>query len=450
MEMEVSPNRSLVANASRELGHAVQQIVARLLHDPERRAEHLGEAFIACEQLAREKPQDYEAARCEGSLESFLLPVVRASLGRDAGSHPSGGWLGLFVEVDGRPTRVEAEAWSGVDADALQTSRRALARAQSLAEAEGSRTLLRNLRWYRERLQHRTYDAIAESEARPRATIRTGVARARKFVLRVVHELENAQPAPLNGDAPPELEPLRQLWERQELKPLRRELERTRERYRQDPHWLNLAALVAQDRGERDEARRCYERALVFADAPPVRGRLLNNLGNLAEDEAHLDEARACWLRAHQLLPAAPAPVLNLLADAASTRSYASAQHYITTLGELLRSRRLTRQEETYVYRRLEENPKLAWLRSTDAWSAGPARWLARREARPQAPRVAVAIALALALLVGFSVVGGTSSPAPESEPNAAVRDAPIQLAGDSMGKDDPPPGPPPPPRLAG
>ena len=53
--------------------------------------------------------------------------------------------------------------------------------------------------------------------------MRTGVARAQKFLLRIVHELQHAQPAPLNGEAPRELEPLRRLWYEQDLESLARE-----------------------------------------------------------------------------------------------------------------------------------------------------------------------------------------------------------------------------------
>ena len=402
------------------LGRAVQAIVGQLFLEPERRSEHMGEAFLACEQAVRECPGEYRAALRSGRLQEFLLPAVRDSLKPESHNGTRGGWMGLFIGPDGRGIR--AEESSGVDLEALETSRQALRRAISLAESEGNETLLRNLRWYSERLEHRSYEAIAQREGRPKATIRTGVARARKFLLRVVHDLQQAQPAPLDGEAPSELAPLRRLWADQDVERLRIELERTRERFSDDPHWLNLAGLVAQDGGDREAARRIYERALVVADAPSVRGRVLNNLGNLAEDEARCGEARQYWLRAHQLLPRAPAPILNLLAAASVERSYASAQHFITTLGELLRAGKLSSEERMYVHRRLGENPKFNWLRATDAWRAGPARW------------VRVAIGLLLAFMIGFGFAGESLT-----GPDVSAlerRDAEPQLvAGDSMGK---------------
>jgi tetratricopeptide (TPR) repeat protein len=329
-------------------------------------------------------------------------------------------------------------------ADDLQLGQRAFARAVSLAEAKEDRTLLRNLAWYKARLEHKTYEAIAQSEGRVPATIRTGVARARKFVLKVVHELRHAQPAPLNGQGPEELEPLRELWVAQELAALRRELDRTEPEFGLDPHWLNLKALLLDSSDEREEAQRVYERALVFADAPSVRGRVLNNLGNLADDRGSPEEASGYWLRAHQLLPRAPAPLLNLLAAASQRCDYASAQHYTAVLGELLSSGHLRPDERSYAIRRLGEHPKLAWLRETEVWRLGPARWL-RSESSPRSSLRARTVALCGALLLSI-FVPLSSAPGAALDPAATAEESVLRTGteqsegrgktrgGDSMG----------------
>jgi len=362
------------------MAELARAVVSRLATSAERRAELLGEAFLACEQLRRDRPADFAQAAAQGQLTQWCLPLVRAALREgdpldETQSRARGGWMGTYVAPDGRSTASD-DAYTGADREALELGQRALARAVSRAKQEGNTTLLRNLRWYKQRLEHRTYDAIAREEGRVPATVRTGVARARRFVLRIVHELQHAQPAPLSADAAPELEPLRQLWLDQELEALARELERTREQFGGDPHWLNLAALLAADRARRPEARELYERALVQADAAPIRARILNNLANLADDEGQLEEARLFWTRAHQLAPQAAAPLLNLLASASVERDYASAQHFVALLGELLSSGRLSETERGYALRRLGENPKFGWLRDTEAWRLGPARWL--------------------------------------------------------------------------
>ncbi|MBW2281322.1 MAG: hypothetical protein JRG82_11325 [Deltaproteobacteria bacterium] len=338
-------------------------------------------------------------------------------------------------------------------------------RALSIAREQGNSTTLRNLGWYADRLAHKSYEAIAAAERRVPATVRTGVARARKLVLRVVHELQHAQPAPLSGEAPAELDEVRQLWVRQELDTLEYELERTRSEFSLDPHWLNVAALLAADRGRHAQAAELYERGLVYADAPDVRGRLLNNLGNLVEDCGRADDARACWLRAHQLVPAAPAPLMNLLAAASHVQDYASAQHYLSEFAGLLNSDRLSDKERDYVHRRLADHPRLAWLRETDVWRTGPARWLRAwgRAARcaallfallaagllaafaqPGVARAAVAPATARVMDITWS---STSAPVAPPVLTAAKRggdsmgkprkafEAPMLLAGDSMGR---------------
>lgn len=425
---------------ARLLARAAESILARLFRSPEQRASHLGDAYLACERVLRERPAEFWAAAERGALDELLTPHVRAGLTADTSAASRGGWLGAFVRADGRA--VESDAPDATDLEALAVSRQALQRARSLAAAEGSPTLQRNLRWYEQRLEHRSYASIAEAEGKVPATVRTGVARARKFLLRVVHELQHAQPAPLSGDAPAEVEPLRRLWFEQDLDELARELERTREDHGDDPHWLNLAALLAADRGRHDDAVGLYERALVFADAPSVRGRVLNNLGNLVEDLDDPGAARVYWLRAHQLVPGAPAPLVNLLAAASDARDYPTAQHFIARLGELLSSGKLGDDERAYVLRRLREHPKLAWLRETDAWRLGPARWLQARPA-PGASRLLVACAaLLVSALALLPTSAGAYAPlelAGSGGASEVVRAAagPLLIAdgGDSMGK---------------
>lgn len=420
------------------LAGAARAIAGSLLRDPARRAAHLGEIFLACEQVAADRPEEFDQALERDALEPFLLPHVRQTLSREDADTPRGGWLGTYLGPDARS--IEDGHADTTDPDALELSRRALERAFATARAQGSRTALRNLGWYRERLAHKSYESIARAEGRVPATVRTGVARARKLVLRVVHELQHAQPAPLSGDAPAELGPLRQLWVRQELDALSAELERTRAGFSDDPHWLNVAALYAADRGRRQEAAELYERGLVYADAPDVRGRLLNNQGNLAEDCGREDEARACWLRAHQLVPFAPAPLMNLLVAASSAQDYPSAQHYLAELGDLLSSGRLDDDERSYVRRRLAEHPRLGWLRDTDAWRFGPARWLRSwgRTGARAARALAIVTASAFALLAQPALALASAPPVLSvaravSTPGLELSD--VKKGGDSMGK---------------
>ena len=431
-------------SGSEMLSDAAQAVAARLVQDPERRRERLGEIFLACQEVAEQAPDAFLRAQHAGTLETFLVTSVRDRLIRSDRQTFSGGWLGVYVDESGRA--LESSEEDNTDPEALETSRRALARAISLAQAEGNETLLRNLSWYEQRLSHRSYDAIAQAEGRVTATVRTGVARARKFVLRVVHELRHGQPAPLSGEAPLEVEPLRQLWFQQKLDELAAELERTREGNQDNPHWLNLAGLLAADRGQRAEAVSHYEHALVHADAPSVRGRVLNNFGNLYDDHGCREEARSCWLRAHQLAPHAPAPLLNLLASASRDEDYPSAQHYVAELADLLNSGRLTAGERSYLQRRLRENPKLAWLRETDLWSQGPARWL-RGNGRAQQTRTLRCAVLAVfgGLALGVALLWPLPATAAVTPRPTAITAVSAELpswlvakrrgGGDSMGK---------------
>ncbi len=424
-----------------ELGALAERVTARLIRDPARRAERLGEIFVLCEQALRTR----EVVRTDPAACERLAAWVRARLEREHRDPPRSGALGLQVGADARP--IEPEAGLTRDPAALELGRRALQRALSLASAGDDQTMLRNLRWYERRLAHVSYEAIARAEQRAAATVRTGVARARKFVLRVVHDLQHGQPAPLDAGGSSPLERLRELWFRQDLEGLGRALDATREALGDDPGWLNLRGLWLADRGLRDDALACYERGLLGADAAPVRTRLLNNLGNLEDDLGHPERAHHYWLRAHRLSPAAPTPLLNLLAAASVARDYASAQHYTAELAALLGSDRLDAAERAYLMSRLRDNPRLAWFRDTDAWRQGPARWLRADAGRPGDLRLlAATAALLLAMLLpGLSRGAPLPGARPDASPPAGLRllaleadDAPaIRLArgGDSMGK---------------
>ena len=338
-----------------------------------------------------------------------------------------------MTQPEGSRDRGEPEAARDLEALAFQ-------RARAIAHAESNETLARNLRWYGARQEHTSHAAIARAEGRPQATIRTGVARARKFVLRVAHDLRYAQPAPLSGEAPAAIEALRQQWLGQDLEALAEGLERTRGALCEDPHWLNLAGLLAADRGRAGEAARHYERALVHADAPGVRARVLNNLANLV-DPHDPDEARGYWLRARALLPDAPTPLLNLLASASHARDYTATQHYLGELAALLRSARLSLDERSYVQRRLREHPKLEWLRETDAWRQGPARWLQPRRQRASGRALSGALALLLALALQYAAPAPAHDAAalevaasPAAHAGAGTPNAGARKGGDSMG----------------
>ena len=144
--------------------------------------------------------------------------------------------------------------------------------------------------------------------------------------------------------------------------------------------------------------------------------------------------------------------LLNLLGGASGRKDYASAQHYIAELSELFNSGRLTAKERDYVCRRLAENPRLAWLRETDAWSPGPARWIRMQRGVERTLRTGVLVTLAAFVLSLLLLVPelAHAAQAPREQasspavwtPSASIPAAlePVQWAkrkrgGDSMGK---------------
>ena len=111
------PDAEMQPDLRDQLAGAAQGIAAKLVGDPQRRAESLGEIFLACEQTVREHPDECREALAVGTLESFLLPCVRASLRRGEPSPPRGGWLGPSLASTGAPSSPTRQripvAWTG-------------------------------------------------------------------------------------------------------------------------------------------------------------------------------------------------------------------------------------------------------------------------------------------------------------------------------------------------
>ena len=163
---ESRPGQSGTEISPEILAQAAQAIAARLVRGRPA-SEQLGEIFLACERAARDSTREYRSAVERGALEEFLLPRVRESLSRESGPHFTGGWLGTYIGADGRPLDGDGTPESDTtDREALEISAQALARAESQARAAKNQTMLRNLQWYRERLAHKSYDAIASAEER--------------------------------------------------------------------------------------------------------------------------------------------------------------------------------------------------------------------------------------------------------------------------------------------
>ena len=155
-------------------GRDGEKIFRELSLDPERRAESLGEAFLACRargtRAASRVPLRRPAGRAWGcSSRGATQPTRGTTRG------PRGGWLGLFVGGDARA--IDAGEPGGTSkrrgAERLDLSRKALTKAISIADTQGNRTLKRNLGWYREPLSRPWLREIASRTKRPVATIRT-------------------------------------------------------------------------------------------------------------------------------------------------------------------------------------------------------------------------------------------------------------------------------------
>ncbi len=296
------------------------------------------------------------------------------------------------------------------------------------------------LAWFERNQRGETSDSIAESLGLPSATVRTGVRRARQRIIECANKLRYQKTARKPGELPAELEPVVAAFKRSDLVQMGTLLDAAADAFSEDPHFLLLHAWHSKELGDLDAAVTWLREALIFADVPVIRAKVLNTLGNTYDKAGDRDRARVQWRRAHALDDRAPVPILNLLANASERSDLADCQFYLNKLGELRSKKRLSEGESQFVLERLDDNPEFDWVRRTTPWSRGPARWL-KQAANLVAALMLVALPLFgqgcdaqtepdAELTVEFSAL--TSSAACQSAAMIELRDAAGEWLGES------------------
>jgi len=389
------------------LGPVWERVVETLEADPAR-FEAAGEpelAQLVQAAVAAPDPEQRLLGTRSGALESFIDPQLR-----DRSELPPG----------------EASQNKGLEDNPL------VAAALALADSEGNATLERNLKWMIERDEGYAYEAIAKQSGSPAASVRTGVRRARQAIRRIAQAQRRAAHAPHQGVCPAALEPAREAWKNGDLDSFEALLTRVSRELGRHPYFWFLSGLLADDRGEPEEARALFERVLLHDDDPALRAKVLNCLGYMADDRARLEEAHELWSRSVRVDPSHTPAHVNLLKNACDRRDKLDVHVAIDMIGALLTSRSLSRPDKEYLVNRLKEHPDFSWARSFDAWRKGPARWIARYESSGRAtaqgsPRRRVAASIALGIALALAIAGV----ALDFEPlRSAPVDAGLELAG--------------------
>jgi tetratricopeptide (TPR) repeat protein len=399
--------------------HATFFQVAQRLALP---GEILGAAFERCETAIADDPDGYQRAHREGALANFFQRAcgeARRGARRDEQRHvltdPSGEGLG------------GGEGYA-VGADFSEDRREVAREAWRLAHSTATGKMTDYLAWFERQRHGETSQAIAESLEVPSATVRTGLRRAKQRIVELINQLRNTQTGRRGSDLDPDLEPVVAVYKRGDLVAMRTALLALEAGHREDPHWCLLMAWYFKAREEAESAERWLKQALVHADEPRVRAKILNTLGNVLDARGQPEAARKAWLRAHELDPKAPVPLLNLLANASERHDLADCQYYLQALGDLRARHQLDADEDGFVLRRLAENPELAWVRRTDPWRRGPLRWLKRLGGGLQQAAAAMALVLGLASAPAFpGCAEGGAHPGPLLE-SASVLSADLSL----------------------
>lgn len=338
-------------------------------------------------------PDAYVRAEGQGELRAYLTGLVRAACRKNPDAR-------VMPQVFTDPTRSELHAadarFSTGDPDAALLAPRILEEAR----AGASEKMATYLGWLRDSHRGVSDTELAAAEGIEAVTVRGGRKRAVDFLLEVAHRMRHPAMR-VDAELP---EPLAQIAARLtdgDAVTARQLLADAEPEFGADPRWWNLSGVRAWRCSEWDEAVRCYREALVLADVPRLRAKILNNLGTIELSRDRLDKAQALFLRASNLAENGVPVWLNLLAVASLRRDVHDCRFYATRLVATLRGRDRA-GDRAYAAERLRSNPNYAWVRKTSAW-ATIARWLRSVQARPALPRALAVASLVLACVLLFA-----------------------------------------------
>lgn len=371
--------------------------------------ETMGAAYELCSRAIASQADAYRRAADQGQLVGFFAGVaaraqktvdreVRSQVLTDATGEGMGAAEGYMDGQVGRSEKTELvrEAWR-------------------LAHSQAKGRMVDYLAWYERRQRGETASGIAESLDMPAATVRTGIRRAKHKILELTNKLRYRRFARKPGQLPEALEPVVELYKKRDLIGMQAALDELAERFAECPHWNLLQGWLHKADESYEDAEFWMREALVFADVPSVRAKVLNSLGNVYDEMGEPERGRTCWRRAHRLDEDAPVPLLNLLANASERQDLADCQYYITQLSTLRGKGSLSEGEQTFVTSRLEDNPEFEWVRRTSPWRRGPARWI-----KQAARGAATALAVALLCVMPFVGQGCDDYSAPSAPPAAS------------------------------
>lgn len=380
----------------------IPELLRLKVSSPERQRELLGPVWEHCWTTLESDPAIQRWASDPERLRLRAEQIVDEALASnppdwESAGRSRSGVFGIYLDSQLHPIEPneadtpdaslqKVEAHGAHDPHAQETGGRlaavpVLADALAAAQRGGAPTMARNLRWMALRDEGRSYDSIASQEQAKCKTVRSGVHRARRFTRQIAVQKKRAQNAPHQGRCPSILEPARDAWHDGDLESLRRQLDAAREQWGEHPYFHYLSGLLADDSGDRDSAIALFERILRDDDDPSLRAKVLNCLGYIADDRADLESARGLWLRAVQLDATHTPAHVNILKNACDRRDRLDLLAGIDTIAGLLSARALNAKDKHYLVTRLRDHPDLGWARGFDAWSKGPARWIARQDA---------------------------------------------------------------------
>lgn len=337
-------------------------------------------------------PRRYDDAERGDRVRPFLESLVRDVSRKNPDSR-------VLPQIFTDPTQSElqrpAYEFAVGDPDAALLAPQILEAAQETA----TQKMASYLGWLRKSHEGISDEEIAAAQGVEAVTIRGGRKRAVDYLLEVAHRMRHPAMRVV-GELPEALAAIAAALSEKDTETAEGLLAQTQREFSEDPRWWNLAGAHAWRLSRWDDAVRSYREALVLADEPTLRAKILNNLGAISLSRDEFDLAQAQFLRASRIAPTGVPIWLNLLSVASLRRDIHDCRFYATRLVKVLRGRDSSASERSYAAERLRTNPNYEWLKQTSAWS-GIARWLRSSKA----PRVA-GVASPLRALATMALIG--------------------------------------------
>ncbi|TNE52572.1 MAG: hypothetical protein EP343_00125 [Deltaproteobacteria bacterium] len=260
------------------------------------------------------------------------------------------------------------------------------------------------------------YNELSEEFGIEPGTIRAGVHRVKKELIKLIHQIENHTFAPPHRDIPKDVLEARRLLEIGEFEEAQHKLNSMKETYQENPFFYKAQGDLASEQKLDHKAIGWYQKALAYADNPVLRSRICNNWAFTEDSLGNKKGAQRLWLRALRLDPDNYVPRFNLFCEDSLAQNMTGCKHHLDEFGKLLAAGKLSEEDQADFLASLRTEKELEWVRSIRSFRRTMGSWQTRYGSQAETSAacypIAVLVALALASLLLVATLGNSNSSA--------------------------------------